>query len=138
MASRLSLRIETSLITWNEVAGFCFSRDSNQYSRTKKRQQTFIKHEIAQQIDIKDYFKRKPTKVTYEWHTSGSFDLGNLAAGEKFIADSFNELGLWGDDRFTKEIVHKYVKDTADYCQVTITEIRKRKSQAATKTEEEN
>jgi len=118
--TRLSLRIETALITWNEVAGFCFSRDSNRYSRTKKRQQAFIKHEIAAQVEVKNYFGHKPTKVTYEWHTSGHFDLGNLAAGEKFIADSFNELQLWDDDAYTTEIVHKYVRDSEDYCAVTI------------------
>lgn len=121
----LKIKIETQLITWNEVAGFCFSKDSNRYSRTKKREQSFVKHEIIQQIEVRNYFKSKPVKVTYEWHTSGKFDLGNLAAGEKFIADSFNELQLWDDDAYTKEIVHKYVQDPEDYCLVTITAIRK-------------
>ena len=118
---RLELKIETQLITWNEVAGFCWSKDSNRYARTKKRQQAFVKHEIAGQLpEIKNFFGNKPVRVIYEWHTSGAFDLGNLAAGEKFIADSFNELKLWDDDSTTKEIIHRYLQDECDFCAVTI------------------
>jgi Holliday junction resolvase RusA-like endonuclease len=116
----VTVKIETALISWNEIAEFCFSRDSNRYSRTKKRQQAFIKHELANQLPQENVFGKRPTKVVYEWHTSGKFDLGNLAAGEKFIADSFNEFGLWDDDAYTAEIVHKYIRDDEDYCQVTV------------------
>lgn len=130
MTKRLTVRIETQLITWNDVASFCFSKDSNRYARTKKRQQAFIKHELGNQIEIKNYFKKTPNRVSYEWHTSGHFDLGNLAAGEKFIADSFNELGLWDDDAYTQEITHKQVRDTADYVLVTISAITKKKMEA--------
>ena len=122
---RLELKIETQLITWNEVAGFCWSKDSNRYARTKKRQQAFIKHEITGQLpEIKNFFGHKPVRVIYEWHTSGAFDLGNLAAGEKFLADSFNELKLWDDDSTTKEIIHRYLQDECDFCAVTIQTMR--------------
>ena len=118
----LTIKIETALITWNEVAGFCFSKDSNRYSRTKKREQAFVKHEIAGKIEIKNYFADRPVQVYYQWHTSGKFDLGNLAAGEKFIADSFNELQLWTDDGSTVRIIHDRITDTEDYVNVTISD----------------
>jgi len=128
--AKITLRIETQLITWNEVAGFCFSRDSNRYSRTKKREQAFVKHEIEAQLEVKNYFKSNQTRVSYEWHTSGSFDLGNLAAGEKFIADSLNELGLWDDDRYIMSIQHSLVHDASDYVLVTVQNMPKRRKKA--------
>jgi len=134
--AKLTLKIETQLITWNEVAGFCFSRDQNRYSRTKKREQTFVKHEISSQIEVKNYFKSNQTRVSYEWHTSGSFDLGNLAAGEKFIADSINELGLWDDDRYIKEISHKYISDKRDFVMVAIQTMPKRRKTAKKESEQ--
>lgn len=131
---KLTLRIESQLITWNDVAGFCFSRDSNRYARTKKREQTFIKHEIRSQMadGVRNIFKDYPTRVNYEWHTSGKFDLGNLAAGEKFIADSINELQIWDDDRYTQEISHNYVQDEENYVLVTITRLPKKKAKPHT------
>jgi len=118
---KLTFKIETRLINWNEVAQMAYSKDSTKYSRTKKRQQTFIKHEIMNQLDdIHNYFGENLTSVNYEWHTSTKFDLGNLTAGEKFIADSLNELKIWSDDRYIKKISHSRVTDTTDYVLVTI------------------
>ena len=119
----LKLKLETQLITWNEVAHMTWSKQSNKYSNAKKKQQMFIKHEIRQQLgddNIINYFGDNTTSVTYEWHTSTNYDLGNLTAGEKFIADSINELGLWGDDRFTKDIRHTLIEDEDNYVLVTI------------------
>lgn len=98
-----------------------YSKDSTKYSRTKKRQQTFIKHEIMNQLaDIHNYFGSSKVSVSYKWHTSTKFDLGNLAAGEKFIADSINDLGLWDDDFNIKKITHERITSKNDYVQVTI------------------
>jgi len=121
LMEKLTFKIETRLINWNEVAQMAYSKDSTKYSRTKKRQQTFIKHEIMNQLDdIHNYFGENLTSVNYEWHTSTKFDLGNLTAGEKFIADSLNELKIWSDDRYIKKISHSRVTDTTDYVLVTI------------------
>lgn len=122
----LTLKLETQLITWNEVAKMCWSKDSNHYARTKKREQMFLKHEIRKQVPIKNYFGENSTLVTYEWHTSTKLDLGNLTAGEKFIADAFNELGLWSDDRYISEIRHKRVTDDKNFVIVTIKGAKKR------------
>lgn len=118
---KLTFKIETRLINWNEVAQMAYSKDSTKYSRTKKRQQTFIKHEIMNQLDdIHNYFGSSKVSVFYKWYTSTKFDLGNLGAGEKFIADSINELGLWDDDFNIKKITHERITSTHDYVQVTI------------------
>lgn len=118
---QIKFKVESRLITWNEVAHMAYSKDSNNYSRTKKRQQTFIKHEIAQQLaDIHNYFGENKTSVTYEWHTSTKFDLGNMSAGEKFIADSINELKIWSDDFNIIEIIHRRIVDDENYVLVTI------------------
>ncbi|AFY98330.1 putative endodeoxyribonuclease [Leuconostoc phage phiLN12] len=118
---KLTFKIETRLINWNEVAQMAYSKDSTKYSRTKKRQQTFIKHEITNQLaDIHNYFGENQTSVNYEWHTSTKFDLGNIAAGEKFIADSINELSIWSDDRYIHKISHIRVEDEENYVLVTI------------------
>lgn len=122
----LTLKLETQLITWNEVAKMCYSKYSNHYSKTKKREQMFLKHEIRKQVPIKNYFGENSTLVTYEWHTSTKLDLGNLTAGEKFIADAVNELGLWSDDRYISEIRHKRVTDDENYVVVTIKGAKKR------------
>ena len=122
----LTLKLETQLITWNEVAKMCYSKYSNHYSKTKKREQMFLKHEIRKQVPIKNYFGTNSTLVTYEWHTSTKLDLGNLTAGEKFIADAFNELSLWSDDRYISEIRHKRVTDDENYVVVTIKGAKKR------------
>lgn len=122
----LTLKLETQLINWNEVAQMCYSKDSNRYSRTKKREQMFLKHEIKKQIDIENYFGDNATVLTYEWHTSTKMDLSNIAAGDKYIEDAFNELGLWSDDRFVSEIKHKRVTDTENYVVVTIKGAKKR------------
>lgn len=117
----IKFKVESRLITWNEVAHMAYSKDSNNYSRTKKRQQTFIKHEIMNQlVDIHNYFGENKTSVTYEWHTSTKFDLGNIVAGEKFIADSINELEIWSDDRYIHKISHIRVEDEENYVLVTI------------------
>ena len=50
LMEKLTFKIETRLINWNEVAQMAYSKDSTKYSRTKKRQQTFIKHEITNQL----------------------------------------------------------------------------------------
>lgn len=123
---KLEFKIETQLINWNEVASMCYSQQRNKYANAKKRQQLFIKHEVANQIDIEDYFGKNLTTVTYEWHTSTNHDLGNLTAGEKFIADSVNELGLWEDDRYIKTIRHDRIEDTQNYVLVTIKGAKKR------------
>lgn len=118
---KLTFKIETRLINWNEVAQMAYSKDSTKYSRTKKRQQTFIKHEIMNQLDdIRNYFGSSKVSVSYKWYTSTKFDLGNLGAGEKFIADSINELGLWDDDFNIKKITHERITSKNDYVQVTI------------------
>ena len=122
----LTLKLETQLITWNEVAKMCYSKYSNHYSKTKKREQMFLKHEIRKQVPIKNYFGTNSTLVTYEWHTSTKLDLGNLTAGEKFIADAFNELSLWSDDRYISDIRHKRVTDDENYVVVTIKGAKKR------------
>ena len=121
LMEKLTFKIETRLINWNEVAQMAYSKDSTKYSRTKKRQQTFIKHEIMNQLaDIHNYFGENKTSVTYEWHTSTKFDLGNIAAGEKFIADSINDLKIWSDDRYIHKISHIRVEDEENYVLVTI------------------
>ena len=111
----LELKIETQLVNWNEIAKMCWSSDKNKYGRTKKRQQLFIKHEIRNQIDVENYFGDNNTAVYYEWHTSTLLDLGNMTAGEKFLADSINELGIWSDDRYIQEIKHKRIEDVENY-----------------------
>ena len=119
----IKLKIETRLITWNEVAQMTWSKQQNKYANAKKKQQMFIKHEIRQQLgddNIENIFGDNKTLVSYEWHSSTNYDLGNLTAGEKFIADSINDLGLWSDDRYTKEIRHKWVDDEDNYVLVTI------------------
>ena len=122
----LTLKLETQLINWNEVAQMCYSKDSNRYSRTKKREQMFLKHEIRKQIPITNYFGENATVLTYEWHTSTKMDLSNIVAGDKYIEDAFNELGLWSDDRFVSEIKHKRITDTENYVLVTIKGAKKR------------
>lgn len=120
---QLILNIESRLITWNDVAQMTWSKQSNKYSNAKKQQQLFIKHEIVQQLgqdNIINYFGDSKTSVLYEWHTSTNYDLGNLTAGEKFIADAINELGLWDDDRYIKDIRHKWIDDDVNYVRVTI------------------
>lgn len=116
----LAFKIESRLITTNDVAHMAYSKDSLAYNRTKKRQETFIKHEILQQIEVKNYFGKSKVTVTYDWHTSTKFDLGNLAFGEKFIADAVNTLGLWDDDFNIKKIVHNRIEDESNYVLVTI------------------
>lgn len=116
----LTLKLETQLITWNEVAKMCYSKDSNHYARTKKREQMFLKHEIRKQVPIKNYFGDDPTYLSYEWHTSTKLDLSNINAGDKFIEDAFSELGLWDDDKYVQKITTKRVKDTQNYVVVTI------------------
>lgn len=121
LMEKLTFKIETRLINWNEVAQMAYSKDSTKYSRTKKRQQTFIKHEIINQLaDLHNYFGSSKVSVAYKWYTSTKFDLGNLAAGEKFIADSINELKIWNDDFNIKKITHERITSKNDYVQVTI------------------
>jgi len=122
----LELKIETQLINWNEIAKMCWSSDKNKYGRTKKRQQLFIKHEINNQIEVQNYFGDNNTSVSYDWHTSTHLDLGNMTAGEKFLADSINELGLWDDDRYIQEIKHKRVVDNENYVIVRIKGAKKK------------
>lgn len=116
----MKLKLETQLVTMNEIVQMCFSKYSNRYATTKKREQMFLKREILNQTDKKNYFKGYNVICKYEWHTSGKFDLGNLSVGEKFIADSINELGLWDDDRYITKITHELVHDTQNYVIVTI------------------
>ena len=120
---QIKFKVESRLITWNEVAHMAYSKDSNNYSRTKKRQQTFIKHEIAQQVVPENYFGDSKVSVSYDWHTSTKFDLGNIAAGEKFLADSINELKLWDDDFNIVQIIHRRIVDDENYVLVTINEV---------------
>ena len=120
---QIKFKVESRLITWNEVAHMAYSKDSNNYSRTKKRQQTFIKHEIAQQVIPKNYFGDSKVSVSYDWHTSTKFDLGNLTAAEKFIADSINELSIWSDDFNIIQINHRRIVDDENYVLVTIDEV---------------
>ena len=120
---KIKFKVESRLITWNEVAHMAYSKDSNNYSRTKKRQQTFIKHEIAQQVTLENYFGSSKVSVSYDWHTNTKFDLGNLTAGEKFLADSINELKLWDDDFNIIQIDHRRIVDDENYVLVTIDEV---------------
>ena len=118
--SIVKLRLETRLVTMNDIAYMCYSKYSNRYANTKKKEQMFLKREILNQVKQKNYFKGYNVICSYEWHTSGKFDLGNLAVGEKFIADSINELSLWDDDRYIDRITHDLVHDTQDYVLLTI------------------
>lgn len=122
----LKFKIETRLITLNELVAYTFSRQVNQYAKQKKISEILIRQEISKQIDIKNYFGSNLTTCSYEWHTSTNFDLGNLAAGEKFLADSVNELGLWDDDKYIKEIRHMRVPDKEDYVLISIKGRQKR------------
>ena len=116
----LTFKIETRLLTMNEIVSYAGSRQTRQYSKQKKISELLIREEVKRQIEIKNYFGHNATVCRYEWHTSTNFDLGNLAIGEKFLADSFTELGLWDDDRYIKEIHHKKIVDNTDYVAVSI------------------
>lgn len=116
----INFKVETRLLTMNELAAYASSRQTRQYSKQKKISELLIREEVKRQIEIKNYFGHNATVCRYDWHTSTNFDLGNIALGEKFLADSFTELGLWDDDRYIKEIHHKKIVDSTDYVDVFI------------------
>ena len=116
----LEFKIETRLLTMNELVAYTFSRLTKQYAKQKKITEILIRQEIEKQIEIKNYFGANTTHCTYDWHTSTDYDIGNLAIGEKFLADSVNELGLWDDDRYIKSIKHTRIKDKSDFVIVRI------------------
>lgn len=128
MSITLTFNIKTTLWTWKEIGHWCYSRNRFQYSEAKKDMQAHVVQEIKNQIyqlkpsDIPDFGKRE-TAVIYEWHDNTRHDLGNLAAGEKIVADAITDLGIWKDDRYVEGICHTRVripKDEEPFIKVTI------------------
>lgn len=116
----LELVFHTAFMTWSDVPNMCFSRDRNAYARAKRHQTRLAVHELKKQVDRKNVFPDGAVSVSYEWHTTHKYDLGNLIAGEKVVDDVINEYGLWSDDSQITRVDHQRVADTADFVKVTI------------------
>lgn len=118
--SRLSFTLHTTFLDWNKVTLMCYSRDRNAYSRAKRRESALAVNEIKKQVELKNYFPSGSVRISYVWHTTHKYDLGNLIAGEKVIDDVINETGLWSDDAQVTHIDHQRIADTKDFIEVTI------------------